>query len=155
MKLKKIDWQKVGKNVEGLIRDNAGTIVSGSMMIALALICRKLDIPYQVLTDPYHIPIKTCSEKPATTSIYLMPNNPIEASIAAVANGTKDMDFDSTKERAAEKIMSILSANKNNLNDSTKNYAISMLQSISDTLTFDSTKSRVLNMIVKIGKDDF
>lgn len=155
MKLKNIDWQKIGKNVGGLIRDNAGTLVSGSMMVALALICRKLDIPYQVLTDPYHVPIKTYPEKQASTSIYLIPNNPVEASIAAVANSAKDMDFDSTKERAAEKIMSILGANKDNLNDSTKNYAISMLQSISDTLDFDSTKSRILNLIVKIGKDDF
>lgn len=150
----KVDFKKFGNNALNVLKANSGTFVSGGIMICLALLCKKFDIPYQVLTDPFTGNYKIGGSK-ENAKLLLIPNNSIEASMAAIYDGLDNDDWDSTKDAAARQIMSILSSRKNDLDESTKTYAIGMLRGISEKCTWNSTKDTINRMIAKIGKDDF
>lgn len=157
MSKKRINWDNIGNNLMSAVSQNSGVLISGFLMIGLSLICKKLNIPYQVLTDPigvssYNrgITIRN-SRGDDTTKIYLMPNNAVEASMAAIYEGLKSSDWDSTKKEAAENIMDILNANVGNLSESTKTYAINILRGIANKAYWDSTKKEINQYIAEIG----
>ena len=151
----KVDFKKFGNNALNVLKANSGTFVSGGIMICLALLCKKFDIPYQVLTDPFGGNYKIGGSNKEAAKLLLIPNNSIEASMAAIYDGLDKDDWESTKNTAAKQIMSILSSRKNDLDESTKTYAIGMLRGISEKCTWNSTKDTINSMIAKIGKDDF
>ena len=153
---KKIDFKKIGEGAVSLLKANAGTLVGGITMIALGLACKKFDIPYQVLTEPFgggYFGSKTSSGP--NTKLVLIPNNSIEASMAAIYEGLDADDWDSTKETAARQIMSILTSRKSELQESTKTYAINLLRGIAEKSSWNSTKDHMNGMIAKIGKGEF
>ncbi len=154
---KKIDFRKIGDGALALLKTNAGTLIGGATMIGLGLLCKKFDIPYQVLTEPFgggYVGSSRTYVQPQT-KLVLMPNNSIEASMAAIYEGLNADDWESTKESAARQIMSILVSRKGELQESTKTYAVNLLRGISEKSNWNSTKNHMNEMIAKIGKGDF
>lgn len=157
MSKKKINWDNIGNNFMSAVSQNSGLLISGFLMIGLSLLCKKLNIPYQVLTDPIGISSYNrgitirSTQSDDTTKIYLMPNNAVEASMAAIYENLKSDDWDSTKKEAASNIMDILNANVGNLSESTKTYAINILRGISNKATWTSTKNEINQYITEIG----
>lgn len=151
----KVDFKKIGNNALNIFKENSGTFISGGIMICLALLCKKFDIPYQVLTDPIGGGFTSRGDSKEQTRLLLIPNNSIEASMGAIYDGLNKDDWDSTKEAAAKQIMSILASRKNDLDESTKTYTIGLLRGISEKCTWDSTRSSINRMIANIGKGVF
>lgn len=157
--MKKPNYEKLASWFLEAVRANGGTIVGGLSMIGLSLLCRKLGVPYQVLTDPAYG--RPRSAQPSydhseyAQTLYLMPTDAVEASIAAIYNSALSLDFDSQKVAAAREIMSVITARKNDIPDTTVTYAISMLQALAKTMDFDSNKRTVTQFISKLGKGDF
>lgn len=155
----KINFAKIGESAMSLLKANAGPIVGGLSMIALGILCQKLDLPYNILTDPYTVSRKTMYtprvNQTAQSMIMLVPNNATEASIAAIVNSAKNMDYDSQKVSAAKQVMSVLSSNKDNLTEASKTFAITMLQNLTSELDYDSNINAVNDLIMKVGKGEF
>lgn len=155
--MKKVNYEKLAAWFLEAVRANGGTIVGGLSMIGLSLLCRKLGVPYQVLTDPVYgrTTYSNRSQGNPQQTLYLMPTDAVEASIAAIYNSALTMDFDSQKIAAAREIMSIIASKKNNVPDTTVTYAISVLQALSKTLDFNSNKRIMTQFISKLGKGEF
>ena len=156
-----INWvdafKKFGSWTGDMLRQNSGTIVGGISMIGLALLCRKLNIPYQVLTDPFG-GVKGPSYKDntgRTASIVYIPSDAVEASIAAIYDGALNSDWDSQRCAAAKEIFEILVAQKDNTSDATKTYAITILKQLSEEMDYDSGRRTVTQIISKIGRGQF
>lgn len=154
--MKKIDFKKIGLWGCEMLRNNSSTIVGGLSMIGLALLCRKLNIPYTVLTDGYSSRDTYSSRDLNTKPIPLMylPSDPIEASISAIYDSSERSDFDSQRVNAAKEIMAILAAHEE-LPESTLTYAISTLRTIAGSMDFDSGRREITKIIAKIGKGEF
>ena len=158
MKNKKIniDFAKLGRGILNLLQSNAGTITGGLSMIALALLCKKLNIPYQVLTEPMTTDYSINATTPTgAAKMFLVPNNATEASMAAIYDGVSTKDWESSKEKAADQIYSILVSQKDGPTESTKTYAINLLRGIYEKSDWNSTKDHVNRLIAKIGKGEF
>lgn len=153
---KKPDWSKVGMWCADIFRNNSSTIVGGLSMIGLAMLCRKLNIPYAVLTEPYtgKSYVKPEVPKPATPILYF-PSDAVEASIQAIYDGVLNADFDSQRCEAGKEILSIVSARKDDISEATKTYAISYLRFIADEMDFDSGRKTIMSYISKIAKGEF
>lgn len=153
---KKPDWSKVGMWCADIFRNNSSTIVGGLSMIGLAMLCRKLNIPYTVLTEPYtgKSYVKPEVPKPATPILYF-PSDAVEASIQAIYDGALNADFDSQRCAAGKEILSIITARKNDISEATKTYAISYLRLIADEMDFDSGRKTIMSYISKIAKGEF
>ena len=155
---KKPDWSKVGLWCADMLRSNSGTIVGGLSMIGLALLCRKLNIPYSVLTDPFvggtNRNTYYGNDSGKVSQLIYLPSDAIEASIAAIYDNAMHADFDSQRCSAAKEIYSILSARKNDISDTTKTYAITILRQICDHMDFDSGRKNVMAYISMIGKGE-
>lgn len=153
----KIDFKKFGDWTAEMLRNNSSTIVGGLGMIGLALLCRKLNIPYTVLTDNYGSYGRSYEPsryyEPQETQLIFMPSDPVEASISAIYNGAISCDFDSQRTAAAKEIMAVLAAHKD-LPASTLTFAISTLRAISAKMDFDSGRRTITAMISKIGKGE-
>lgn len=154
--VKNINWTKVGCWTADMLKSNSGTIVGGLSMIGLAMLCRKLNIPYTVLTEPYtgKSYVKPEVPKPATSILYF-PSDAVEASIQAIYDGALNADFDSQRCAAGREIMSIVSARKNDISEATKTYAISYLRLIADEMDFDSGRKTIMSYISKIAKGEY
>ena len=152
---KNINYQKIGDWMMDMLRTNSGTIVGGLSMIGLAMLCRKLNIPYTVLTEPYtgKSYVKPEVPKPATPILYF-PSDAIEASIQAIYDGALNADFDSQRCAAGKEILSIITARKDDISEATKTYAISYLRLIADEMDFDSGRKTIMSYISKIAKGE-
>lgn len=156
---KKPDWSKVGMWCADIFRNNSSTIVGGMSMIGLALLCRKLNIPYTVLTEPFtgsygrRTSYRQNSE-PHQVSLMYLPSDAIEASIAAIYDGALNQDFDSQRISSAKEIFNIIAARKDDISDATKTYAITVLRQIAEEMDFDSGRKAVIQLISKIGKGE-
>lgn len=153
---KNIDWAKVGYWTADMLKSNSGTIVGGLSMIGLAMLCRKLNIPYTVLTEPYtgKSYVKPEVPKPATPILYF-PSDTVEASIQAIYDNALNADFDSQRCAAGREITSIVSARKDDISEATKTYAISYLRLIADEMDFDSGRKTIMSYISKIAKGEY
>ena len=152
---KNINYQKIGDWMMDMLRTNSGTIVGGLSMIGLAMLCRKLNIPYTVLTEPYTGKSYVKPEAPkANVQILYFPSDAIEASIQAIYDGALNADFDSQRCAAGKEILSIVSARKNDISEATKTYAISYLRLIADEMDFDSGRKTIMSYISKIAKGE-
>jgi hypothetical protein len=152
---KNINYQKIGDWMMDMLRTNSGTIVGGLSMIGLAMLCRKLNIPYTVLTEPYTGRSYVKPEAPKTSAqILYFPSDAVEASIQAIYDGAMNADFDSQRCAAGREIMSIISARKNDISEATKTYAISYLRLIADEMDFDSGRKTIMSYISKIAKGE-
>lgn len=153
---KNINYQKIGDWMTDMLRTNSGTIVGGLSMIGLAMLCRKLNIPYTVLTEPYTGKSYVKPEAPKTNAqILYFPSDAVEASIQAIYDGALNADFDSQRCAAGKEILSIVSARKNDISEATKTYAISYLRLIADEMDFDSGRKTIMSYISKIAKGEF
>lgn len=153
---KKPDWNKVGMWCADIFRNNSSTIVGGMSMIGLALLCRKLNIPYTVITDPLRGTSYVKPETPkAPSQILYFPSDAVEASIQAIYDGALNADFDSQRCAAGKEILSIVSARKDDISEATKTYAISYLRLIADEMDFDSGRKTIMSYISKIAKNEF
>jgi len=152
---KSINYQKIGDWMMDMLRSNSGTIVGGLSMIGLAMLCRKLNIPYTVLTEPYtgRSYVKPEAPRPATPILYC-PSDAVETSIQAIYDGALNADFDSQRCAAGKEILSIVSARKNDISEATKTYAISYLRLIADEMDFDSGRKTIMSYISKIAKGE-
>jgi hypothetical protein len=157
--MKKPNYEKLATWFLDAVRANGGTIVGGLSMIGLSLLCRKLGVPYQVLTDPAYARTRTSqpsyNHSEYAQTLYLMPTDAVEASIAAIYNSSVNLIYDSEKLAAAKEIMSVIAARKDDIPDTTVTYAISMLQALAKTMIYDSNKRTVTQFISKLGKGDF
>lgn len=151
----RIDFMKLGEGAWNLVKGNSGTLVGGLCMIGMALLCKRLEIPYQVLTDPFTVDAKSKKYSDSGTKLFLVPNNAIEASMAAIYDGVQSDDWESTKQAAAEQIMAILSANKESLSENSKTYAINLIRGLAGKSRWSSTKDSMNRLIAKIGKGEF
>lgn len=154
----KIDFAKVGKGILSVLQSNGGTIVGGCTMIGLALLCKKLNLPYEVLLDSnQYNPRQTYSNCGATESnnLVLIPSNMIESSISAILSSAKNTSSTYTKETAIKKIVSILEANKENLDERTLQYAIVALRSIGKSTYSTYVNDLVMNAITNIAKKEY
>lgn len=114
------------------------------------------NIAVTVLAEALDVPITTSSRnaystRPAgacSTQNYIYPRNAKEAAIESMYNSAKSMMFDSDKEEVAGKIFKIAS----NADDSTKIYAIKLLERIQSTMLFDSNKKSIATMISKLAE---
>ncbi len=136
------------------VKANGRLIIGGLGMITLGVICKKLNIPYQVLTNPVYTQKHDASDP---SQIVYISNDPIVTSIGAIYISAKDMVFDSSKYDAAKEIVSILSANKKlgKLSDYATSYAITVLQAIGNEMTFSSSKNDINKLISEIAKGEF
>lgn len=156
-----INWsnafRKFGNWTGDMLRQNSGMIVGGVTMISLALLCRKLNIPISVLTDPFVGGTKNTyygNDSGKVSQLVYLPSDAIEASIGAIYDSAMRADFDSQRCSAAKEIYSILSARKNDITDATKTYAITILRQICDHMDFDSGRKNVMAYISMIGKGE-
>ena len=125
---KKPDWNKVGMWCADIFRNNSGTIIGGMSMIGLALLCRKLNIPYTVLTDPLRGTTYVKPEAPKVSQqILYFPSDATEAAIQAIYENALNADFDSQRIAAGREIMTIVEAHKDDISEATKTYAIRYL----------------------------
>ena len=153
---KKPDWSKVGMWCADIFRNNSSTIVGGLSMIGLAMLCRKLNIPYTVLTEPYTGRSYVKPEPPKTTQqILYFPSDATEAAIQAIYDNAMNADFDSQRIAAGREIMGIVESHKDDISEATKTYAISYLRLIADEMDFDSGRSNIMRQISKIAKGEF
>lgn len=154
---KNINYQKIGGWFADMLRSNSGTIVGGLSMIGLALLCRKLNIPYTVITDPLHGTSYVKPETPkAAPQLLYFPSDAVEASIQAIYdNALLNADFDSQRCAAGKEILSIIAARKDDISEATKTYAISYLRLIADEMDFDSGRKTIVSYISKIAKGEF
>lgn len=153
---KKPDWGKVGMWCADIFRNNSSTIIGGMSMIGLALLCRKLNIPYTVLTEPYTGKSYVKPEVPKTSQqILYFPSDATEAAIQAIYDNAMNADFDSQRIAAGREIMEIIESHKDDISEATKTYAISYLRLIADEMDFDSGRSNIMRQISKIAKGEF
>ena len=150
----KVDFAKIGEGALNLLRQNSSTIVGGALMIGLGLLCKKLDLPVGTVTNPYDNfwPMEARSH---SAKLVLIPNNTVESSVCAIANAAIKSTSGYSKEQAAKKIMEVLRANKADLTDSTKQFAITSLRYIADSAYSSYTKELLFNKIAEIGKGGF
>lgn len=157
--MKKIDFRKLGDWTLELLRNNSSSIFGGLSMIGLALLCKKLNLPYAVLTDTPCVEDRCFSnhgrDVQGSNSVVLLTNDPVELSIESVYEAASTYSFDSQKVKAARDIIGILSANKDkNTNPGIYSFAIATLKKLSQTMLFDSSKKEVLDLITKIGRGE-
>ena len=149
---------KFGNWTGEMLKSNSAMIVSGVTMIGFALLCRKLNIPYQVLTDPFVGNSRKGTyygnDTGKVSQFIYLPSDAVEASIAAIYDGAANADWDSQRAAAAKEIFDILKVRKDDISDSTKTYAITMLRQICDEMDFDSGRRAVMSYISKIGKGE-
>ena len=153
----KIDWTRIGQSTVSIIQRNSGIIVGGLSMIGLALLCKKLNLPYDVLTDPFgngtvSIRPRTVDARPMTSNIMFLPSNSVEASIAALCDNAKSMSSSFYKCNAVSDIYNLLFS-VDDLDDSTKTYAIMAIRSIADTTSSSYYKSCMMDTISKIATE--
>lgn len=155
---KSINYQSIANGFADLLRSNSGTIVGGLSMIGLALLCRKLNIPYTVLSEPFGTVRRydLYSKKDAEYQPFIyMPSDEIEGAIAAIYDVAAHADFDSQRLHAAKDIFDILAARKDEITSGTKVYATTTLRTISSHMDFDSGRRSITQLIAKIGKGEF
>lgn len=143
-----IDTQQIENSVKGFLKSTLGTIIGSVCITGISAVCRKLDLP--TAFNPYDF-------EPMKPRLMLVPTNAVEASMVAIYESLSRGDWDSTKENSARQIYSILKESydkDSQIQDSTKTFAISLLRDISSMASWNSTKERINDYIVKIGKGD-
>ena len=148
----KVNVARICMGILNTIKENSGAVAGGLTMLGIAAMCKKLNLPYQVFTEPFNFN----GYSVRAPKLLLVPNNAIEASMFAIYEGVSDNDFDSRKQTAADQIYSVLvTANKNEeLSENTKTYAINLLRGIIEKSFWSSTKDHITHLITKIGKGD-
>ena len=151
--MRKINIGAIGSFVTDMIRSNSRTIVGGLSMIVLGVLCKKLDIPYDILIDPFE-PSYTPRKSNSRNSVnipFVMPNNSVEASISAICDSACATHDAYYKNQAVNKIIDILKS-KNEIDETTKTYAIWCIKSIISTTNDAYYINCMNNRIVDIGK---
>ena len=90
-----------------------------------------------------------------SNNLVLIPSNMIESSISAILSSAKNTSSTYTKETAIKKIVSILEANKENLDERTLQYAIVALRSIGKSTYSTYVNDLVMNAITNIAKKEY
>lgn len=155
----KIDWQKIGSIALSAAQSSAAPILTGIGMMGLAVLCKKLNIPYQVLFDPsYTMSTKKVSNFAPTTQtspFLFMPGNSTEAAISAIVDSMDSSDADYYICQSAEKIYGMLSDNPGPIPDQTKTHAIMAINNLSKMMYSSYYKKRASELIAKIGVGDY
>lgn len=152
--MSKINFARIGEGALNLFKQNGATIVGGLIMIGLGLLCKKLDIPVETVSNPYDSLFSVEPKKP-DVRLVLIPNNTVESSVSAIANAAIKSASSYSKEQASKKIMDVLRSNKAELSDTTKQFAITSLRYIADSTSSSYTKEQIFNRIAEIGKGAF
>lgn len=151
---KKIDWTGFATWVNDSVRSNGGRIIGGLTMIGFALLCKKLNVPFSVLTDPYGTMNNVSTPTQVSvmdTSIMLVPNNTVEASIAAICDSAKGMRDNYYKNQAVQQILEILRKQKE-LDESTKTYAVMCIRAIAATTNDNYYKNQMTRAVQSIAE---
>lgn len=151
-------WERFGKVTSEMLKENAGLILSGLSSIGLALLCRKLDIPFDSLNDTIHYdrpPRRNQNRTIRPSSSYIIPRNATESAISAIYTSASNTYTDSAKKDFANDIFSILKDNSESLDETTKIYAISVIQKIATSCYSDTYRRDITKIISKIGKGEF
>ena len=152
--MKKINWQKVSAWSLDMLRTSGKPILGGLGMIGLSLLCKKLDVPYQVLLDPSYSTTRSVRAAAITPGLVMMPNNKVEAAINAIYENIRSQASDYYRYESAKKIVEILEENAIDLSDRTVSYAIMALNNISQTISSSYYKNCLTDEIAKIAKGD-
>ena len=154
---KKVNWEQVGAWFNSAIQSNSGKIIGGFTMIGFAILCKKLNIPFSVLSDPYgSMASYQPPVQPTTTiidpAVIMVPNNALEASIGAICDNGKNTVDAYYKWQACNQIMEILRAQKGTVEESTKTYAIMCIRSIAASTSDAYYKNQMMRKIQNIAK---
>lgn len=149
--MSKINFARIGEGALNLFKQNGATIVGGLIMIGLGLLCKKLDLPVETVSNPYDSFFSVEPKKP-DVRLVLIPNNTVESSVSAIANAAIKSASSYSKGEASRKIMDVLRSNKTELSDATKRFAITSLRYIADSTSSNYTKEEIFNKIAEIGK---
>lgn len=147
-----VDYRKLGEMTMNFFRSSSGTVVSGLIMIGLGMLCKKLDIPYEVLTEPNYFS-NTSRVVDNKSSIVFIPNNSVEASIAAICDNAKNMSNDFYKNESVSQIIEILEEQPD-VTENDKSYAIWCIRSIMSSTRGSFYRNEMNRAILKIGKGD-
>lgn len=151
-------WERFSKVVYETIGDNSGLILSGLASLGFALLCKKLDIPLDSFNDTMHYerpPRRNQNRTVKPNSSYIIPRNATESAISAIYTSASNSYSDSAKKDFANEIYSILEENSESIDESTKIYAITILQKLSTACYSDTYRREITKIISKIGKGDF
>lgn len=145
-----VNWSKVGNWFGDVLKTNSGRIVGALAMIGLGLLCKKLDVPVEVLSDPFSTINRP---KPKTTnsvavSMLYMPKTSKENAIATIAKNVDSGSLDCHKLDAVKKIYSLAE----DASESEKNYAISAIGLIMGKMSLASNKGLAEDYITQLGK---
>lgn len=155
MKTFKPDWNKIGGYVIDSVRNASGPILSGIGMLGLAMIAKKLNIPYQVLLDPsYSMRSGKIAQISNSSGLAIMPNNSVEAAIGAILESSRS-NSDYYKFKDAQKIYDLIAYNIDILDDRTKSYAIMALNNMANACNSSYYTSNIVELIAKIGSGDY
>lgn len=159
MKKFNVDWQKFGSLLTSAAQSSAAPIITGLGMMGLALICKKLDVPYQVLLDPsYSMNARKssmCSATAQTGPLMFLPGNSTEAAINAIVDSMSSNDADYYICQSAEKIYEMLGDAPEPVSDQTKTHAIMAINNLSKMMWSSYYKKKASDLIAKIGCGDY
>lgn len=151
MKKININWSRIASTVVSAAQSSAAPIFTGLGMMGLALLCKKLDIPYNVLLDPGYTMNNakiTRFHQGENLPVAIMPSNSTEAAIGAIYDGAINLSSDYYRCDAAKKIFEIL---RKSPDDRTKSYAIMTLNNIAKACNSSYYSNEIMNMIARIG----
>lgn len=148
--------KNAGKSIGEFCKNNSNEMNKAVRTVGVAWLCKELGIPitpsYGQYSNRYYNPGATSAVSGLVNSYILAPDNPIEASILAITETALKCSFDSERMRSADNIVDILKANKDEIDDDTKTYAIDMLRRIAGVMTFDSGIQYINRRIANIAK---
>lgn len=155
--MKKLNWSKIGAGLYETLQNVAPPLLGGAGMICLSLICKKLNVPYQVLLDPsYSSPQRVVRSNPMTLpTMMAMTDNSTEMAIYAIYDGIKSQSSDYYKANAADQIFNLLGDSELPITEQTKKYAILCLNNISRSMRNGYYQNCVTDLVAKIAKGDY
>lgn len=128
---------------------NEETIVGLLGTIVLGVFCTKMNIPFTVGRNNQATVGRQKDDIPEFDGFFY-PRNSTEAAVLSTMKSAEKMSFDSGKVDAARNIKRIVSGK--DLDDDTRSFAVMALSRIMDSMTFDSNRNLVTDMIVNITK---
>lgn len=126
---------------------NNGTAIVGSMLMAgVSFICIKYNIPIfgSTLTSSN----SSDSFASRVREVYI-PRNSVETAIGAVYDSAKSYTFGSDKVNAAKDIYKLLKKQED-LDDSTKSFAINLMNKLSKSCRFASDRESISKLILDL-----
>lgn len=159
MKKININWSRIASTVASAAQSSAAPIFTGLGMMGLALLCKKLDVPYQVLLDPsYTMNARKSSMHSVTAQtgpLMFLPGNSTEAAINAIVDSMSSNDADYYICQSAEKIYEMLGDASEPVSDQTRTHAIMAINNLSKMMWSSYYKKKASDLIAKIGCGDY